>query len=320
VTHRDTLPNCGIFATVLLVLACGVVRSTGDSKSTPLPPPSAAATATTPPAQPPALQSSREATCQESKRSRAAAKSAAGPRAIEAFPKAKSVPSYTWYAGSSPIGPAMGSSPAPPDFSIDPHVSCIERARALLPGPSVSADGSLVVVPVVDDDGTRGYANLSAWFFDTRSGARRSTLTLLSVEESDYNGPLQSAVLQKQFCERTAQLERLLRMARVEPLVPVDTRGAGSEPAPGCWVTAKLRAEPSDEKPSLEIAIDGHKAFGKKFAWHLTRDVSCPAQFFGADVWISPALDVLLVVVGYSTLPDTCPSYDQYIVTTALGA
>jgi hypothetical protein len=207
----------------------------------------------------------------------------------------------------------MGSEPGWPDYSGRSHLSCLERADALLPGPMISEDGSVVVVPVVDDDGMRGNANLSTWFFDTKTGMRRSTLTLLSVEES-----ADDAALAPRICARQAELASLLRTARVQPLLPVSTNGVGSEPLAGCLVTAKLRAGATDKEPSLELLVNGRKAFKKNFTWYMSRDPRCPAQFFSADVWVGSALGVLLVVASYSTGPDTCPSYYQFIVTTAL--
>jgi hypothetical protein len=187
------------------------------------------------------------------------------------------------------------------------------RAITLLERPLVSGDRSLVVVPVVDADGTRGYENFSVWFFDTGSGTQRASLTLLSVDESAEAS--NSVELGMQVCERVAELEKLLRVARVEPLLPILPSGSPqpSHQVAGCSVVADVLPHAS-KRVVVRLAVNGRSVLKHALASEVNE--GCPARFFSAEVWASLELDVVLMVASYSTLPNACPTYYDFVLST----
>ncbi len=167
--------------------------------------------------------------------------------------------------------------------------------------PAIAADGSLIAVKWMLDDGGRGYPNLAIAFIDPVTSRVVSRVTILDADEYDEENP-DDPRLARKVAKRARAVQRALDTGRYRSLETVTTLDPERE--------AELQDEaaPRPSKPFAEIQANTLRIV----------DPMANTVLWQGDVGVAPPRTALEECSGWSRL-ETEASYDRVMGVLLVG-
>ncbi len=179
--------------------------------------------------------------------------------------------------------PSVVVIPAPAPAVVEPAVAIVPPPRALVPMidsscllggscdwddgfPAISADGTLIAIKYIPDDGGRGYPGMSIQWVSAKTSRIVTTYSVLSPDE--YLEPEDAGFgkLQAKIVKRTALAQHALDAKQFRSLTRIgDELEAGDEPAVITEPVAPLRAERIGDAVRLIDSVAGTVIWQRRF-------------------------------------------------------
>ena len=179
--------------------------------------------------------------------------------------------------------PSVVVIPAPAPEVVEPVVAEPPALRALVPMinsacllggscdwddgfPAISADGTLLAIKYIPDDGGRGYPGMSIQLVSTKTSRVVTTYTVLSPDE--YLEPEDAGIakLQARIVKRTVAAQRALDARQFRSLLRLgEELRDGDDPAERMDATAPLRGERIGDAVRLIDSTAGTVIWQRRF-------------------------------------------------------
>ena len=220
--------------------------------------------------------------------------------------------------GSSPPPPLTGTAELPHRDTPAPAIAWQDNAFVAMT-PSVARAAELVVVPVHNRDGERGYPNLA---IEVRDRGDKVVQTIAVLAANDYEKEAPAGVATKALLDRIAaanvELQRLHDLHDLVPMKPLEVQPALDNDLAHIAMGDGIDVDWGGDhvhvfRHNSDRAVTNRDAKG----WQELPHGTCTYPSFLATAYHAPEISVVVVELGYRGGSDACgePNHQFHVVT-----